>query len=422
MHKIRYIRGCMKKKYLTYAGIISALILVGMFVTICLSRAPFPFLHPATTFDPITDASIDENNMMILTGTTTLPAEFTLLFVTVRASPPLLSQGSTAGTPEVRSADSHIIAEPGGTNRWKGFVNISPLQPGEYTITLSKYAVDENFKMNESHPVATQHFTLSDEHAGAGNIRKKTRIVLPFIRINPVDQRPPAENREISGITSLAPGTPLAWSLQPVDGTGNSTQEYQGITPVFSGIEGVNRWSVLPGTGTPEPARYQFRITGTPAPDATPISAIAEFDIPRVSGTLNNTTGTPQDPRDVITIDSLPDIRTNNMYVITGTTSLPAGGALLFRIHPASFVSDFNFSFDKGGNQVVEMSGVTGMTEILNGSGGTSLWAVDVTTYSLVPARYEVNVSNDRYGSNVREMVYGTAFSSRIITVNGDPP
>jgi hypothetical protein len=412
----------MKKKYLTYAGIISALILVGMFIAICLSQIPFPFLPPTTTINPITDASVDQNNMMILTGTTSLPSEFTLLFVTVGASQPFLSQGTTTGTPEIVSHDAQVIAESGGKNRWKGLVNISSLQPGDYTITLSQYTVDENFKMNESHPVATQHFTLSDVQAGAGSIRKKTRIVLPYIRINPVDQQPAAESREISGITSLAPGTPLAWSMDTVNnGTGNNTQEYQGTTPVFSGIVGVNRWSVLPGTGNLKPARYQFRITGGSAGDATPVSAIAEFDVPPVSGTLQNTTGIPQLSREFITIDSLPDIRTNNMYTITGTTSIPAGGDLLFQIHPASFVSDYNFSFDQRGNQVAEMSGVTGMVKIMNGSGGISLWSVDVNTYSLVPAGYEVNVSNDRYGFNISDMVHGNTFRSRIITVMGDP-
>jgi hypothetical protein len=423
MHKIHYTRDCMKKKHLTYAGIISALILAGMFIAICLSQIPFPFLPPGTTFDPITDANIDGNNMMVLTGTTNLPSEFTLLFVTVRASPPFLSQGNTTGTPEVISHDSQVIAEPGGKNRWKGIVNISSLSPGDYTITLSKYTVDENFKMNESHPVATQHFSLSDENAGAGNIRKKTRIVLPFIRINPVDQQPAAKKQEISGITSLAPGTPLAWSMRPVNGgTGNSTQEYQGTARVFSGTVGINRWSVLTGTSIPEPGRYQFRITGNPAADATPISAIAEFDIPPVPGTLQNTTGTAQFPREFITIDTLPDIRTNNMYLITGTTSLPAGNDLLFQIHPASFVSDYNFSFDQQGNQIAEMSGVTGMVKIMNGSGGTNLWSIDVNSYSLIPARYEVNVSNDRYEFNSSEMVNGNVFSSRIIIVRGDPP
>ena len=61
------------------------------------------------------------------------------------------------------------------------------------------------------------------------------------------------------------------------------------------------------------------------------------------------------------------------------------------------------------------------MTEIVSGSGRTNLWSVDITTYSLVPARYEVNVSNDRYGSSVNETVSGTVFSSQIITVNGVP-
>jgi hypothetical protein len=412
----------MKKKYLTYAGIISALILVGMFIAICLSQIPFPFLPPTTTMDPVTDASVDQDNMMILTGTTTLPSEFTLLFITVNASPPFLSQGNATGTPETRG-DANLIAEP---NRWKGTVNISRLQPGDYTITLWKFTVDENFKMNESHPVATQHFTLIGADAGGRGVHKKQpRVPLPFIRINPADQQTAAEHREISGITSLVPGTLLTWSMHTVsNGTGNSKQEYQGITPVFSGIQGVNRWAVLPGTGNLKPARYQFYITGNPIGNASPagtISATSEFDIPPVPGTLQNTTGIPQVPREFITIDSLPDMRTNDRYVITGTTSFPAGDALLFQIIPASFISDYNFSFDSRGNQATAFSGITGMTEIMNGSSGTNLWSVDVNTYSMIPARYEVNVSNNRYEFNRTEMVYGTVFSSQIITVGGDP-
>ena len=63
----------MKKQYLTYAGIVSALILVGMFIIIVLNAFPYQFLSPTITIDPITDMNVDENNRIILTGTTSLP-------------------------------------------------------------------------------------------------------------------------------------------------------------------------------------------------------------------------------------------------------------------------------------------------------------------------------------------------------------
>jgi hypothetical protein len=366
--------------------------------------------------------NVDENNMMSLTGTTTLP-ENTQLALTVTASPRPLSQGNATGTTGVRG-DAHIIAAAGGGNRWKGIIDISPLPPADYTITLVTIAFAENFtKIIESEPLVTHHFTLGDEHPGPDIIRKKTHAALPFIRIDPSDQKPATGSREITGITSLAPGTPLVWTMHAItNGTDNNTQESGGTTLVIPGTEGINRWSVLPGTDMPEPARYQFSINGNPIGNTSPagtISASSDFEGYPVPGTLQKTTGTRQVPPGFITIDPLPEIRTNGKYVISGTTSLPAGEGLVFQIYPASFFTEYNFTFDRNKGERADFSGVTGMVGVVNGSSGYNLWSIDFHTYNLAPGRYAVNVSNDKFDPAASAMVPGDLFGSGIFTITG---
>jgi hypothetical protein len=421
----------MKKKYFTYARIIAALILVGMFIGICLSSFPFPFLPPAITIDPITDMNVDENNMMIVTGLTTYP-ENTDISVTVSASPDPLSQGNSTGRTKVKT-DVVIVQGDEGRNHWRAFFDISDLQAADYTISLANRTMFiENFTIIESDPIATAHFTLGDEHAGAGSVRKKSpRVVLPFIRINPADQKP-GGNQRITGITSLAPGTPLAWSMHPVtSGTGN-TQEPQGTATVIAGTAGINRWSVLPGTDTLKPARYQFSISVHPTGNTSPVgtvSASSEFNIPLIPATQKNTTGTTQVPGGFITIDTLPDMQINNMYTLTGTTSLPPGKYLLVHVEPASFETDYNFSLDAketSRNRTLSgaavFSGVAGGIDVVNGSNGNNLWSFRLETYHMGPGRYQLNVSNDDFDYAAKNIVYGGLFSTRILPIAGDTP
>ncbi|MFA5332497.1 MAG: hypothetical protein WC342_08975 [Methanoregula sp.] len=417
----------MKKKYLTFAGIIAALILAGMFIGISIYSSPFPLPSPAITIDPITDANIDGNNIMSLTGTTTLPTNATIL-IAVNASIPSMSQENATGTQGVRGFAT-FLAE---VHRWKGAVNISPLQPGDYTITLLICTLDENFKINGTHSVATQHFTLGDENAGAGSIhKKKSGAPQPFIRINPAHQKSTMGNLEISGITSLAPGTLLSWSMHSVSGgTGNNPQGYQGTTMVIPGIDRVNRWSVLPGADTTKPARYRFDIgANLPGniPPAGTVSALAEFDIPQNYTGHQNSSGTMQVPPGFITIDTLPDMRVNNAYVITGTTSLPAGEHIQVNVYPASFETGFDFSVDaRDASQNCSLSsgavfsGATGTVDVVNGTDGDNLWSFSLGTYQMNPGQYLINASNHRLDSSGNALVYGDLFDTKIFPISGD--
>jgi len=409
----------MKKKYLTYAGIVSALVLAGMFAGIFLSGIPFPFLPPATTMDPITNANIDGNNIMVLAGTTTLPEDSDLT-LRVTASPRSAVQGTTTGITNVKGF-ARIISEAGGT-RWKGTVNISSLQPADYTIILAANTYTKNYTLVKTDTLATQQFTLGDADAGPGSIRKKTRAVKPFIRINPTDQKPVTGNPGISGITGFAPGTPLAWSIRPVtSGTGNDTPEYSGTVVVIPGTGGINRWNVVPGAGAAKPARYRFTIAGNPAgntPPAGTITAISEFAVPPLPATLQNTTGSGHISPGFITIDSLPDMGADGTYIITGTTSLPPDEELLVQVRPAAFITGIDFSVDKNNGQIARGTDVAGTIHVVNGNSGKNLWSFDLETYLMIPGMYEVNVSNDTY-SYGSIPVPGDLYDSRIVPIGG---
>ncbi len=263
----------MKKKYLTYAGIVSALLLVVIFIGICTSSYPFPFVPVATTIDPITEATVDQNNMMILTGTTSLP-EDTQLGVLVSASTGS-SRENTTGELAVKT-DAAITAGDGGRNRWRSVFGITTLQPGDYQVSLVTFTVAKNYTWILSDPIATAYFTLGDGQAGTGTIHKKTPPVPRFIRINPVPSGQMQDNLTVSGITSLAPGTPLAWSMYSLEnGTLGGTAAYNGTTPVTEGIDGVNRWDIQPGDGTIPPGRYGIQVTGYPNGNTSPAGALS---------------------------------------------------------------------------------------------------------------------------------------------------
>ena len=416
----------MKKNYLTYAGIVSALVLTGMFVSIWFSSSPFPFLPSATSIDPVTDANVDENNMLILTGTTTLPLN-TFLFLNITALPGSLPQDD--GTGRTRDGSSVVIT-PGdwGRNRWEGQIVISDFRPAEYTVAMEVMKLADNYTIASRDTVATAHFVLGDENAGAGVVRKKTRAIPPFIRINPAD-RTPAGDLKITGTTSILPGTPLDWKMSAVtDRAGSSPYEYGGTARVTGGTDGINRWAVLPGTFMEEPAQYRFSIAGNATADSPPagsVSATAVLDVSPRQGTLQNTTGTTQASPAFITIDALPDIRADNVYMITGTTSLPAGEDLLVQVYPVSFETNYNFSLEgreAGADRTLSgaavFGGATGMTPIVNGSGGEeNLWSFRLETYQISGGQYRINVSNDRFGNAASVAIPEDLFCTRIFMI-----
>jgi hypothetical protein len=411
----------MKKKYLTCAGIISAVILTWMFIMFFVTPV---FLFPSITINPITDNNVDANNRLILTGTTTIPDRSFIVIKVNRSShdPP---QDTVSERTRVQGY-VQIIPQSNGKNLWKGIVDLSSLQPAEYTLTFVNDIPTENYtKLVESEAIATRRFTLGDEKSGMVSIRKKTIVKKPFIRINTPEVNASAGNWEITGITSFEPGTFLIWITNEIT-TGMEKRPVgpSGVTRVTRGIEGINRWSFMINTSNFQPARYRVTVTGK-----APGQVVAGSLTDEISGSAEFTPAIPviadhSDPghgsSGFITIDSLPDMRSNDVYLITGTTSLHAGEPLSFGVLPYSSGRELDFfidPMDKSQTSKNPFSGKNGMVEVAEGSGITNLWALTLETYMMEPGMYEIRIDNNAFDFTTRRIIPGGLNSSRIFTI-----
>lgn len=389
----------MKKKYLTYASVISAVILLAMFLMIFLIKSPILFLVPVITIDPISDLNVDENNILILSGKTNLP-EDAHIFINVYPSNASLIQQGENRTRAARG-DAWITTLRERWNSWNGTINISPLDPGGYQVVFKTIAFRENgTKSIESGEIASVQITIGNDTTMQNSIRKRKPVNRPFIRINPVsgDQ----ENLEINGITDLAPKTPFVWSIEETGtAAAGGLSCLQGTGAVIPGGEEINRWSCMPDTSCLKPGSYRITVSArTPDSNQTlhnQVSGSREFVYPDTGHTpalSRQKTADNNTSRDFITIDTLPDMKINDRYIFSGTTSLPPGKEILFQVYTPNVMKDYSVVIDpRDKSETGRFSGVAGCTLVENGS-PDNLWEFEFDTYFLPPGQYEVNVSS----------------------------
>ncbi|MFA6332943.1 MAG: hypothetical protein WCX22_08325, partial [Methanoregula sp.] len=135
-----------------------------------------------------------------------------------------------------------------------------------------------------------------------------------------------------------------------------------------------------------------------------------------VSASLQNTTGPVNISAGFITIDALPTMRTGEVYVITGTTSLAPGEEIMMQVYPAS---GFDLLLDKNKGQTGDFSGAAAMTTVAAGSGGENLWSFELQTYHFEADQYIVTVNNDSYDFEAGAFVPGDLSCSRKFTLEG---
>jgi hypothetical protein len=394
----------MKKTWLAGAGIVSALVLTGMFIFVFVIPV---FLSPVIAIDPITDKNLDAHNRLILTGTTTLPAK-SFIAIKVDPSSPDPAQKQVSG---YSLAQGYVQVIPNTRrNLWKGIVDLSSLPPAEYTMSIVTIEDAENFTQSMSAPVVTRQFTLRNETSGSGTLLKRTVMEQPFIRINNADENRMAGGM-ITGTTSLDPGTALKWQLDAASpGMMNPQAAAQGVTQVIPGMEGINRWSFAPNLTDFPPAHFRLMVNGGGIGDS------AEFNL---TPTGTNDAGSGHTPG-FITIDSLPDIRQNGVYIITGTTSLPPGDELLFMVLPYSSGTEIDLMIDPVTKAQVSRnpySGQTGMVEVRQVDETTNFWAFQLETYMMEPGTYAVKMNNDKYDMKTGTLVSRGMNTTRVFTL-----
>ena len=272
----------MKKRYLTYAGIISAAILAVIFICILLTGT-FTLL-PTAAIDPTPDHAAGD--LVVITGTTNLPAG-------TRLDLDILTLPSGSENPRrVGSTDAYIVRGTGISNYWSGALDTSEIPPGEYTVNAYPLNTD-NASYTRGNLLATSRLRLT----GTGSVPAGTPVPdgnqSEYISVNPPGTVVRGEKLLVTGTTNLQEETELLYTVVQQSNTSvftvdprTGSQDTQagltrsGIIDVLPGTGGSNKWSFAIDSTEYIPDRYDVIVS-----EIQENQTAKSFDIENVSGT-----------------------------------------------------------------------------------------------------------------------------------------
>jgi hypothetical protein len=260
----------MKKRYLTWAGILSAGILAVLFIHI-LTTGSFT-IFPTATIDPIAD--LQAGKMLVFTGTTNLPAG-EKIFVHCNHTPRL---------PDTDPAISRfggsvsILRGTGLSNTWSFTMDTTAVAPGEYTVYVTRWiplnASNASYRTGDL--LATSRFMLNGTTSVPAQPVSTDANQIVYITVNPPGTRVLGQKFFLNGTTSLPAETELLLVVGQLDNIGTftidpKTQEKTvkaghtetSLLSVLPGADGINRWSTVVDTGNFIPGNYIVNISTT---------------------------------------------------------------------------------------------------------------------------------------------------------------
>ncbi|MDD1690999.1 MAG: hypothetical protein LUQ66_10100 [Methanoregula sp.] len=401
----------MKKKYLTYAGVVAAALLVIMFAGILLS-GPFS-VFSTVTIDPIPDHAVGD--LVIITGTTNLMAG-TVLDLDIIAVSPAPNTKSPLGT-----VDAFIVRGGGMSNTWSGALDTSALPPGEYLVKA--YWVNETVR---SDLLATSRFRLTGTKPVPTGTPGTGDLQPPQIGINPPGTLWRGEKLLVTGTTSLPEGTELTYliiqqsnasvfTVNPKTGDREVREGLtrSGVVNVLPGTGGVNRWSFAVDSTEFIPSEY-FIIVTLESIKTERIGIQPPYDTAPLivkEAILDNATLPVMDTSTCrhITIDAFPTRWADQTFTITGTTDLPPGTKLLVRVNPTEYDLTMNPEVKHFASS---MSGAAGTVTVEKGIGDTGLWSMTLDKEKMDPdlRKYVVNISNSWIDNRTYETISGDTY------------
>jgi hypothetical protein len=272
----------MKKKYLTYAGIVSAVILAVIFTGILLTGTFTVF--PTAAIDPVPDHAAGD--LVVITGTTNLPAG-TRLDLDVFTIP-----SGSENPHHVGSTDAYIVRGTGISNNWSGALDTTAIPPGEYTVNAYPLNTD-NASYTRGNLLATSRLRLTDRSPAPAETPVPDGNQSEYISVNPPGTVVRGEKLLVTGATNLPEETELLYAVVQQSNTSvftvdprTGSQDTQagltrsGIIDVLPGTGGSNQWSFALDTAEFIPDRYEVIVSRIQENQTA-----KSFDIENVSGT-----------------------------------------------------------------------------------------------------------------------------------------
>jgi hypothetical protein len=406
----------MKKKYLTWAGIAAAVLLVIIFVSILMTGSFSIF--STVNINPVPDHAAGD--LVAISGTTNLMAGTRLELDVITASP------DPSGRTRVGRTDAFIVHGGGMSNTWSGAMDTSAIPPGEYLIRA--YRMNDSFGREDL--LATARFRLTNTTPDPGRITPMSaNHKVDFITIDRPGTIHHGEKILITGKTNLPSDTELLYAViqqsttsvftvDPKSGKQDVREGYTqtGLISLLPGDNGVSKWSFAIDSTEFIPDRYEVIVTPSDTrPEEIGKTGVFGRETLVVLESGSDLLTTPvvvSGPCQSIRIDAFPETIGNRSFTITGTTSLQPGTELLFKIFP----SQIEFSMNRGDGMTASGSGAMGTAEVIRGTGELNTWSADLNPEVLLPDEYLLNVSNDRIDPRTYATMYGNTYCSKRFT------
>jgi len=389
MNRTRFLPGG-----LLAAGIFAVIICAGMV-------SGYPAAGQSVSVDPVSDRNIGDQ--FVITGNTSLPAGSEIMVEVYPASldrntgmifDPETGIASMVGTAETTGVLT-VGNDPSGIAVWSFPVNSTPFVQGEYTVLATAVV---NGKPGDL--TGSTQFAMHTMISGAGQ----------YIRIDPIADKTTGELLIITGSTDLPEGTIL---MVLTEGSG-------GDAMVRRGSNGINRFSVPVDTSILKPGKKTIRIT-----QMTGNPAQGTYHPGDVTGTTNVTlsgsylgSDSPVTPAisgdDYLRLDPIGNRSVGDLFLVTGTTSLPVGAEILWQVTPAALTTD--------PNQSGTFSGMMANSHVTRGPGIANRVTFAMDTYALQPAGYNVTVSTSAGDLTRGDFRPGQLSASRLFTLNAGTP
>ncbi len=371
-------------------GIIAVIICVGM---VSAYTAEKPFI----SVDPVSDRNIGDQ--FFITGNTSLPAGSEIMVEVYPASLDrsigIIFDKETGVASMVGTAETTGVLKvgdnPAGIAAWSFAVNTTPFVRGDYTVVATAIVNGKPGVLS-----AKTQYSMRKIAAGTGQ----------YIRIDPIADMTTGNLLIITGSTNLPDRTLLMVR----------TQGSAGDAMVRRGSNGTNRFFVPVDTSIIRPGKKTVSITqmtgdpvqGTYHPGD--VTAATNFTL---SG---NYLGSeiPVKPalsrNDYIHLDKIGTRSAGDLFLVTGTTSLPVGTEILWQVTPAALTSD--------PNQTGTFSGMMANSQVTRGMGMANRVTFAMDSYALQPAEYNVTVSISAGDLNAGDFRPGELSASRLFSLD----
>ncbi len=376
----------------------------GTLVTAETSRPSDNAVPGGILIDAIRDTTA--GNPLVVTGRTNLTVGTDLIVKVIPSSTDNARIASDEQNPEI-AAVTKVTGGSGSGNRFSVSLDTGHLPDAEYIVVVSD--VKGGAAGNDSRPGSVTGSAMFSIIANATSTAKSGNDAGQYISIDPVIDKTTGDLLIVTGSTNLPEGTILMVSMgSPGIGSGSSTV-------VRTGTGEVNRYSIPFDTFILKPGTQTIKVNNM-------LGDVSKGDYR--PGTVNGTDSfmlkgtylgadTPVQVTitrdDYISLNAIGDRSVGDQFLITGTTSLPAGTMLLWQVMPDPKTPPTGIN--------LTTTGIMANAPVTKGEGAANRVSLAVDTGDLVPGEYIVHVGEMKGDPEKRDIAMGELTGSAYFTL-----